>query len=85
MLAPLVIIILAAIGGAMVPRMFMPSFMKQIGYFSPVAWSIDGFHNVFWRHQGVGGMITEFSVLLGFSIVFLTIGIVLVRTRLKSW
>jgi ABC-type multidrug transport system permease subunit len=59
--------------------------MRQIGYLSPVSWAVDGFHNVFWRHQGVGGMITEFSVLLAFALVFLIIGTMLVRIRMKSW
>lgn len=85
MLAPLVILILSAIGGAMIPRMFMPQFMKQIGYLSPISWAIDGFHNVFWRHQGVRGMITEFAVLMGFSLMFLLIGTILVKKRMKCW
>ena len=85
MLAPLVIIILSAVGGAMIPRMFMPHFMRQLGYLSPVSWAVDGFHNVFWRHQGMGGMITEFSVLLAFALVFLIVGTMLVRIRMKSW
>ena len=58
--------------------------MKKIGYISPVSWAIDGFHNIFWRHMGFGGMMVEFSVLIGFSLAFLIIGTLLVRAKLKS-
>ena len=84
MLATLVIITLNAIGGAMIPRFFMPDFMKNIGYVSPVSWAIDGFHNVFWRHTGFEGMIVEFVVLIGFALVFLFVGTMMVRAKLKS-
>jgi ABC-2 type transport system permease protein len=84
MLATLVIITLNAIGGSMIPRFFMPDFMKKIGYISPVSWAIDGFHNVFWRHMGFGGMALEFGVLIAFALSFLLIGIILVRAKLKS-
>ncbi|MFH1514694.1 MAG: ABC transporter permease [bacterium] len=83
-LAPLVIITLSAVGGAMVPRFIMPQILKTIGVISPVSWAMEGFHNVFWQHQGLMGMLPQFAVLIGFSIVFLIIGIVLVRVQLKK-
>jgi ABC-2 type transport system permease protein len=84
MISTLVILSIAAIGGAMVPRFFMPEFMKTIGSISPVSWAIDGFHNIFWYKQGFMGMIGHFGVLVGFAIVFLTIGSIFVRKQLKE-
>jgi len=83
-LAPLVIIALSAIGGAMVPRFIMPKILLQIGLISPVTWAVDGFHNVFWQHQGLMGMLPQFGMLIAFALVFLAIGVVLVRAQIRS-
>ena len=84
MLSTLVVLSLSAIGGAMVPRMIMPDFLKQIGVISPVSWAMDGFHNVFWYHQGYAGMLPQFAVLVGFALVFLIVGSLLVKHQLKN-
>jgi ABC-2 type transport system permease protein len=41
--------LMAMFGGAMVPLLFMPSFMKTIGHFSPVKWSILSLEGAIWR------------------------------------
>ena len=84
MLSTLVILSMSAVGGAMVPRFIMPDIMRKIGAISPVSWAVDGFHNVFWYHQGLLGMLPQFGVLIGFSIVFLFIGTMLVKRHLRS-
>jgi ABC-2 type transport system permease protein len=84
MLATLVILSLSAIGGAMIPRFIMPEFLKTVGYISPVSWAMDGFHNVFWYHQGFAGMIVQFAVLIGFAVLFLLVGSFLVKRQIKN-
>ncbi len=83
-LAPLVILSLSAIGGAMVPRFIMPKILLQIGVISPITWAVDGFHNVFWQHQGLMGMLPQFGMLIAFALAFLAIGVVLVRGQIRS-
>ena len=83
-LAPLVILSLSAVGGAMVPRFIMPKFLLKLGVISPVSWAVDGFHNVFWQHQGLTGMLPQFGMLLAFATIFLTVGIILVKAQIKK-
>lgn len=46
-------IILAALGGIMVPSFLMPAAMQQIGQLSPMAWGLEGFLDVLLRNGGV--------------------------------
>lgn len=46
-------IILAALGGIMVPRFLMPSAMQQIGQLSPMSWGLEAFLDVMLRDGGL--------------------------------
>ncbi|HRO02303.1 MAG TPA: ABC transporter permease, partial [Terricaulis sp.] len=46
-------IVLAAIGGVMVPTFVMPEAMQAIAAFSPMAWGVDGFLGLLLRGGGV--------------------------------
>lgn len=66
---PTSVLILAAIGGIMVPRFVMPTPMQQIGNLSPLAWALDGFLDVFLRGGGVRDVLPEFFALVAFGTV----------------
>lgn len=40
-------ILLAALGGIMVPKFIMPQFMQDISEFSPMSWALDSFLEIF--------------------------------------
>lgn len=46
-------IILAALGGIMVPRFLMPPVMQDLGQLSPMAWGLEGFLDVLLRNGGI--------------------------------
>jgi ABC-2 type transport system permease protein len=46
-------IILAALGGIMVPSFLMPDAMQQIGQLSPMSWGLQGFLDVLLRNGGI--------------------------------
>jgi ABC-2 type transport system permease protein len=46
-------IILAALGGIMVPSFLMPETMQQLGQLSPMSWGLEGFLDVLLRNGGV--------------------------------
>lgn len=48
-MSTIVILIMSAVGGSMVPRMFMPDFMKTVGKFTFNGQALDGFLAVFWE------------------------------------
>jgi ABC-2 type transport system permease protein len=57
-------ILLAALGGVMVPRLVMPETMRQLTRFSPMAWGLEGFQDVFVRGAGAGGVLAPAALLL---------------------
>lgn len=46
-------IILAALGGIMVPRFLMPTAMQEIGQLSPMCWGLEGFLDILLRNGGI--------------------------------
>lgn len=47
-------LLMAALGGIMVPRFVMPQVLQAVSHYSPMAWGLDGFLDVFLRGGGVG-------------------------------
>jgi ABC-2 type transport system permease protein len=66
----LLAIILAALGGMMVPSYIMPGAMKTLSLFTPHAWALAGYHDVMMRGLGLREVLLETGVLLGFAGVF---------------
>lgn len=48
-LSTIIILIMSAVGGSMIPRMFMPDAMKAAGRFTFNGHALDGFLKVFWN------------------------------------
>lgn len=48
-LSTVVILIMSAVGGSMVPRFVMPPAMATAGKFTFNGWAIDGYLKIFWR------------------------------------
>ncbi len=57
-------LLMAAIGGIMVPRFIMPAAMQALSLWSPMAWGLDGFLDVFLR-QGDARMVAPEVARLG--------------------
>lgn len=74
------IIVLAALGGIMVPKMVMPAFMQAVAGFSPMAWALDGFLDIFARGATVGAIIAPSLMLLAFAVI----GLAVARWRLAA-
>ena len=56
-------LLMAAIGGIMVPRFVMPAAMQAIGLYSPMAWGLEGYLDVFLR-QGDLSMVSPWALRL---------------------
>ena len=46
MLSTFVILILAAVGGSMVPRFLMPPWLQSVGWWTPHAWVIQAYQAI---------------------------------------
>jgi ABC-2 type transport system permease protein len=61
------VMIMAALGGVLVPKTVMPLLMQHIAVVSPLSWGVDGFLDIFVRGGGVAEVLPEVAGLLGFS------------------
>jgi ABC-2 type transport system permease protein len=73
---------MSAIGGAMFPSFMIPAFIRTLAKATPVHWAMQGFLDVFWRNQSIGGIALECAILLGMAILFVSIAVLLFRKRL---
>lgn len=63
-----VVIILAAIGGVMVPVYVMPHVLREFSVVSPLAWGLNAFLDVFMRDGSLADVLPETFGLLAFFV-----------------
>ena len=80
-LTTLVVLVMSALGGSMVPRFIMPEFLQKIGFVTFNAWAIDGFTKIFWREEPVSHVLPQVLVLLGAAALFFVIA----RRLARRW
>lgn len=64
-------IVLAAVGGVMVPKFVMPEAMQAVAAFSPMSWGVDGFLDLLLRGGGVLDIQSELLKLTAFGLAAL--------------
>lgn len=74
-------ILMAAIGGIMVPKFMMPGAMQTLAEWSPMAWALNGFHTVMLRHGGLAAILPDLLKLLAFAALTLAAAIWLNRRQ----
>ena len=65
------VLLLSAVGGSMVPRFMMPSWLQQIGIATPNYWSIEAFYGILARGQSVLDLLPVWGVLVGGGLICL--------------
>lgn len=75
------ILILAAVGGVLVPKAVMPDFMQRLAALSPLSWGLDGFIDVFVDGGGLGAVLFEGMLLLAFAAITHLLAIARYRRR----
>ena len=78
-LSTLIILVLSALGGSMMPMIFMPAIMQKIAVISVNYWAMDGFFDIFWRQLPIIDVIPNVLVLLGIGIGLTTISVISFR------
>jgi ABC-2 type transport system permease protein len=74
-------IILAALGGVMVPKVVMPLFMQDITNYSPMAWGLESFLEVFVLGGDFGDIQSNLIKLVMMGFVFLLISYILLKRK----
>ena len=77
-----VTMIMAALGGILVPLAVMPPVMQHFAMLSPLAWGLNGFLDVFVRGGGLTDVMPEALGLLAFSAACHALAIMRYRSRL---
>ena len=72
-------LILAVVGGSMVPRFLMPPWLQGLGTLTPHAWVIDAYQAVLWRDAGWQDVYPAWGVLVGLGLAGLTLAYFTVR------
>ena len=81
-IGPVVNILMAAIGGVMVPKFVMPDFMQQIALFSPMNWGLEGMLDVLLRGSDLVGVLQPAARLMVFAACMMLVAVHFFRRRL---
>lgn len=67
------VVILAVIGGVMIPRFVMPEVMQNLAQISPLYWGLEAYQDITVRKLTLAAATGKLGVLTGFSLVCLLI------------
>lgn len=81
-IGPVLNILMAALGGVMVPTFIMPPVMQSIARFSPMNWGLEGLLDVLLRNGDLAAILPETAKLTTFALLMLSVGFLLFRRRL---
>ena len=74
-------IILAALGGIMVPKFVMPKFMQDFSEYSPMSWGLESFLEVFVRGGNFNDISNYIYNMFLFAIICLLLAYILLKKR----
>lgn len=83
-LSTLVILVISALGGSMMPLIFMPEIMHKLAIISVNYWAIEGFFDIFWRQLPLSEIYPKMFVLLGIGFVLTSISIISFKRNLRK-
>jgi len=67
-LSTILVFIASAVGGSMVPRFFMPPWLRDLGWFTPNTWVLEAYSAVFWRNEGFNEILLPCGLLAIFGL-----------------
>lgn len=77
-------IILAALGGIMVPSFLMPEAMQRIGQLSPMSWGLQGFLDVLLRNGGISLVWPKALALTMFGLALTAMAMTVMKRSAKA-
>ena len=83
-LGHMLILVVSAVGGSMVPRYLMPGYVQAIGWATPNTWALDAYSSIFARADGVMTLLLPWAVLAGCGVVGLLAAHILARRALTA-
>jgi ABC-2 type transport system permease protein len=83
-LGSLLVLLLSAIGGILVPTYVMPEIMRKISMMSPLNWSLSGFYQIILRGADLSGIAFNCTLLVIFFIITVFLSNIINKIRSKS-
>ena len=83
-LSTIIILVMSAIGGSMIPLFIMPAILQKIALLSVNYWGIQGFYDLFWRVLPLEEILPKILVLLSIGIVMTLASIRLFKKRIMK-
>jgi len=84
-LSTIIILIMSAIGGSMIPLFIMPVILQKIALLSVNYWGIQGFYDIFWRNLPVTEILPKIIILLSIGIIMTSASILIFRKRIMRF
>jgi ABC-type Na+ efflux pump permease subunit len=81
-LSTIIILVMSAIGGSMIPLFIMPAILQKIALLSVNYWGIQGFYDLFWRLLPLEEILPKILVLMSIGIVMTLASIRLFKKRI---
>lgn len=77
-------LLMAAVGGIMVPVFLMPPVMQTLSHYSPMGWGLQGFLDVFLRQSEFREVAPQAAYLFGFGLACLAAAVLLLGKRKRK-
>jgi ABC-2 type transport system permease protein len=84
-LSTIIILIMSAIGGSMIPLFIMPAILQKIALLSVNYWGIQGFYDIFWRTLPLEAILPKILVLMSIGIFMTLASIQLFKKRIMKF
>jgi ABC-2 type transport system permease protein len=69
----MLVLIISAIGGSMVPRFLMPAEVQALGWITPNTWALEAYASAFWRDDPTTTLMVYWAVLVAMGLAGLII------------
>ena len=84
-LSTIIILVMSAIGGSMIPLFIMPAILQKIALLSVNYWGIQGFYDIFWRNLPLEEILPKILILLSIGIFMTLASILLFKKRIMKF
>ncbi len=81
-LGTILVLVVSAIGGSMLPRFLMPSYIQALGWATPNTWALEAYAAIFWRNESWSAIGLPIAVLIASGLAGLLVAhLALARQR----
>ena len=84
-LSTIIILIMSAIGGSMIPLFIMPAILQKIALLSVNYWGIQGFYDIFWRNLPLEAILPKIFILFSIGIFMTLTSIQMFKKRIMKF